>query len=89
MAEILPHPHANATFFCNAVGPGLLQGNLHFARQFFNSNNNLTMKNGRLENNDDDFFLGIQDSQTVFNFEIRPELQPVKLSTLRSSISSL
>ena len=57
MAEILPHPHANAAFFCNAVGPGLLQGNLHFARQFefcsaislfysvfLNSVDNLTMK---------------------------------------------
>ena len=33
------------------------------------------------------FCPNIQDSNTVFRYEIRPELRPVKLFTLRSSIS--
>ena len=58
-----------------AVAPGCLHGNLHFARQFFHSNDNLTMKNGKIGKAKMITFLQwySRDYKTVFKCEIRKE----------------
>ena len=74
----LSHIQGNPQY--SADEPGCLHGNSHFVRQFryftrkfSNSNDNLTMKELKIRITKMICCPGIQDSKTVFKYEIRPD----------------